>query len=100
MEFNKEYRVSSLEPVEDSATFGENVQEMVKAKILHTLHIYPKLSMTMLQVGIGTGISPDIWHPVLEQLIVGGTVDKRQITAKTPKGRDQVYTIVELKLAA
>ena len=51
----------------------------------------------MLQVGIGTGISPDIWHPILERLIMDGLVDKKQVRVMTPKGRDQVYTIISLR---
>ena len=75
---------------------GTSIADAMRIKILHVLSIYPKISATMLQVGIGTGISPDIWHPILERLIIDGLVDKKQVRVMTPKGRDQVYTIISL----
>jgi hypothetical protein len=88
--------VKAIEP-QTAEELGNNIFENMKAKILHVLSIYPRISPTMLQVGIGTGISPDVWHPVLEHLIVDGFVEKIQVRAGTPKGRDQVYTIIALK---
>lgn len=65
-------------------------------RIIHVLKIYPKLSPTMLQVGIGTAISPAIWHPVLEAMLEDRVVDKKQEQHKTKTGRIQVYTILSL----
>lgn len=78
------------------AEYGIGIQEEISAKILHILGIYPRLSPTMLQVGIGTGISPSIWHPVLEILIEQGKIIKHQEMAHSPKGREQTYTIISL----
>lgn len=68
----------------------------IRDKILHTLSIYPKISQSMLMIGIGTGIPSDMWHPVLDRLIEEGLVNKTQVQAKTPAGRDQVYTCLTL----
>jgi hypothetical protein len=76
---------------------GADIFTSMKDKIIHVLTIYPKVSPTMLQVGIGTGISPDIWHPVIERLMIDGIVEKTQVSSPTPKGRSQVYTIISLK---
>jgi hypothetical protein len=71
----------------------------IRERILFTLAIYPKLSPTMLQVSLGTSTRPSIWHPVLNQLIEEGLVDRVQIRPPTPapSGRDQVFTVIQLK---
>lgn len=79
--------------VEPPRTEGEDV---IRGRILHTLGIYPKQSYSMLQVAIGTGLSPQLWHPVLDRMLNEGIVHKRQVTETTPSGRSQVYTIISL----
>lgn len=74
-------------------------KNLIRNRILHVLSIYPKLSMSMIQVAIGTGLAPALWHPVIEELIEEEVVDKTQIAADTPTGRVQVYTILQLKAA-
>lgn len=71
----------------------------IRERILFTLSIYPKVSPTMLQVALGTSTRPAVWHPVLNQLIEDGLVDRTQVRPPTPapSGRDQVYTIIQLK---
>jgi len=69
---------------------------IVKAKILHCLSIFPKLSQSMLQVGIGTAISSKIWIPILEQLKQDGLVKVEEKVARTPSARDQTYHIISL----
>jgi hypothetical protein len=71
-------------------------QPHIRAKIIHTLSIWPKLSPSMLQVGIGTALSPKLWHPILNQLIEEGTIIREELSAKSAAGRDQVYTILQL----
>lgn len=70
--------------------------QFIEEKILHILRIYPKLSSSMLQVAIGTGLSPQLWHPVFEKMVLNGTLEKRQIIETTPKGRNQTYTIISI----
>lgn len=71
----------------------------IRERILFTLSIYPRVSPTMLQVALGTSTRPAIWHSVLNQLIEEGLVDRIQIRppTPTPSGRDQIYTIIQLK---
>lgn len=71
--------------------------QIIREKILQTLSIYPRISPTMLQVGIGTSITPRMWHPILDKLIEEGLVkrDARQ-APNNISGRDQTYTIISL----
>lgn len=71
-------------------------RDLMRDKIVHTLTIWPILSPSMLQVGIGTSISPKIWHPVLEQLIKDGIITREELRAKSSIGRDQIYTRLSL----
>lgn len=71
--------------------------QIIREKILQTLNIYPKISPTMLQVGIGTSITPKMWHPILDKLIEEGLV--KRVARQAPNnvsGRDQTYTIISL----
>lgn len=85
-------------PDEDDETLISlrEARRILRAKIIHTLTIWPKLSPSMLQVGIGTSISPNIWKPILEQMIESGELVREEKHAKSHIGRDQVYTILQL----
>lgn len=73
--------------------------EHIRQRIAHTLSIYPQLSMSMLQVGIGTAFPGILWHPVLEAMIVSGEVIRETVQANNPvTGRDQTYTILRLRV--
>lgn len=80
----------------DNEDFVELTQDFVREKIRHVLLIYPKLSMSMLQVGIGTGVPPRFWHPILEQMKKEGLVIVETRSLAAPNGRDQIYKIVQL----
>ena len=41
----------------------------IEVKILHLLGIYPIISPTMLQGGLGPSVKPALWRPVLARLI-------------------------------
>lgn len=84
-------------PAED---YVAATQPHIRAKIIHTLSIWPKLSPSMLQVGIGTALSPKLWHPILNQLISEGVVVRDELPAKSAAGRDQIYTILRLQEVA
>lgn len=68
----------------------------VRDKILHTLKIFPRLSVSQLQMGIGPSLPSTFWKPLLEQLIKDGQVYRHSIQAETPKHRIQVYTVYTL----
>lgn len=71
-------------------------QDTIKAKILHVLSIYPMLSPSMLQVGIGTAVTPKLWHPILAVLIKEGKVERFEMQSRAPSGRDQTYACIRL----
>lgn len=81
---------------DDEEEFIALTQDFVRAKIRHVLSIFPKLSPSMLQVGIGTGIPPRFWKPIFKQMIAEGIVEVKQASFLTPNGRDQTYKIVSL----
>ena len=91
-----------ISPGHDEAEeFAAITSDLIHDKIVHVLTIWPQLSPSMLQVGIGTAVSPRIWHPVLENMISTGKIVKNEVRARSPTGRDQVYTVLELgKVAA
>lgn len=71
-------------------------QNIMREKILHTLRIFPKISLSMLQVGIGTSLAPVLWHPELDKLIEEGIVKRSTVQAQSPMNRQQVYTVLSL----
>lgn len=85
---------------EEEGPVGEvsyvGADKLIHDKILHTLSIYPILSATMLQVGIGTSISPTMWRPILEQLVRDGKITRTVYQDETPGGRSQTYTRFQL----
>ncbi len=77
--------------VEDCTT-----AEAIEAKILHLLSIYPIISPTMLQGGLGGHMKPAVWRPVLEKLIGEGRVAQTQKSMQTPTDRYNSYTMLSL----
>ena len=78
----------------DEAT--ELAADEIRTKILHLLSIYPVISPTMLQGGLGPSVRPVHWRPVLEQLEDEGIVIKEQDSMQTPTGRYNTYTKLSL----
>lgn len=81
------------EPEDDFVPVTDN---LIRDKIIHALTIWPRISPSMLQVGIGTSISPKMWHPIFDSLIKEGRIQKEEVSGRGPTGRDQVYTVVSL----
>jgi hypothetical protein len=75
-------------PEED---FVQTTEEVIRDRLLHVLTLYPGISPSMLQVGIGTAISPKMWHPVMLKLKENGIVVESETVAKAPNGRDLSY---------
>ncbi len=72
--------------------------EQIEAKILHILGIYPVISPTMLQSGLGPYTKPELWRPALIELIAAGKVVESQESLQTPAGRYNAYTKLSLPL--
>lgn len=70
--------------------------ELVREKILFTLGIYPHLSASMLQIGIGPSTPSKLMHHELDKLIKAGLVTQDFLVKKTPTGRTNTYTIIRL----
>jgi hypothetical protein len=82
--------------LEGEDDFVEVTDRFVRAKIMHVFSVFgPRLSPSMVQVGIGTAIAPRIWHPVLETLLKEGSLRSSTIARKNPAtNRDQTYTVI------
>ncbi len=75
---------------------GSDTDQTIRERIIHTLSIYPQLSPSMLQVGMGTSLIPALWKPVLEKMCEEGIVTQKHESRETPAGRQQSYTIIKL----
>ncbi len=69
---------------------------MIKDKILHILKIYPVISPTMLQGGLGPYMRPAQWRPVLKTLVEKGKVLETQESLQTHAGRYNMYSKLSL----
>lgn len=69
---------------------------LVRDRIIHTLLIYPKLSLTMIQMGIGTSIAPALWKPILAAMQDEGIIKLTNCNYSTPSGRWQAYRVYSL----
>lgn len=78
-----------MSTVEDD--FVPATEEYIRGRIIHVLTIYPGISSSMLQVGIGTALGPKLWHPVMDRLKASGRVVETEIMAQAPNGRDLTY---------
>lgn len=85
---------------EDQDSVDQALQEMeevaIQNKIVHILKIYPIISPTMLQSGLGPYVKPALWRPVLAKLIEDGTVIEDQKSLYTPSDRYNTYTLLSL----
>lgn len=70
--------------------------EEIRTKILHLLRIYPIISPTMLQGGLGPAMKPVLWRPVLDELLKEGAVIQEQESMLTPTERYNTYTKLSL----
>jgi hypothetical protein len=70
----------------------------IRERIVFALSIYPVVSSSMLQVGIGTSLPPDLWRPNFEYLKRVGIVVERTETIETPTGRMNQFTKISLAI--
>jgi len=86
--------LTSLDVDEDD--FIVLTKDTIREKILFILGHYPRLSPSMLQVGIGTGIPSKLWRIVFRELLVDGRIKQEVFAVRMPNGRDQTIKIVSL----
>lgn len=72
----------------------------IRTRILTVLKIYPRVSPSMLQIGIGPWVKPALWRPVLEHMKTSGEVIQTHQTYETPTGRYRTATILSLPTAS
>ena len=70
--------------------------DQIGEKILHLLGIFPKISPSMMQIGIGSSLPASIWRASLSRLIEEGKVVEDILVSTSPTGRTQTYTIIRL----
>lgn len=68
----------------------------IETKICFVLGIYPRISPTMLQMGLGASFPPEIWKPVLNNMVQQGTITLEEIQLTSPVNRQQTYKILSL----
>lgn len=73
-----------------------DTEQTIRDRIHHVLTIYPRISTSMLQIGVGTSLMPALWKPILDRMIREGIVLQERQTHRTPTDRMQVYTILSL----
>jgi hypothetical protein len=73
-----------------------NANVSIEDKILHVLSIYPRISHSMLQIGLGSSLPTSIWRPILQQLLDTGKVKEDVLVKVAPSGRHQTYVILSL----
>jgi len=74
-----------------SVNTDTNVSELIRARIIHVLHVYPGISQSMLQIGLGTAFPTDLWKPILNALIAENTIKRIVVQHVTPTNRNQSY---------
>ena len=70
--------------------------ELLEAKILLLLEVYPVISPTMLQAGLGPQIPPAKWRPVLDKMLADGTVKQGSDYRQGVTGRYRTFLKVGL----
>ncbi len=78
----------------DNEEYATHIE--IETRILHLLRIYPVISPTMLQSGLGPSTKPAQWRPVLVSLIATGMVKEEQQSMQTPSERYNTYTKLSL----
>jgi len=76
---------------------NNKTEHTLREKIEHTLKVYPGISASMLQVGIGTSMPSDFWKPVLEKMIIEGVVVREEVAFATPSRAVRSYVKLSLK---
>ncbi len=76
---------------------SQDQEQFIIDRILHILDIYPIISPTMLQGGLGPQLKPKVWRPVLLELIERDIVIESKKSCMTPAGRYNTYVQLSLE---
>lgn len=69
----------------------DNFDTDMEARIRLLLELYPVISPTMLQAGLGPQIPPAKWRPALEKLLESGEVRQESVYRQSVAGRHRNY---------
>ncbi len=67
----------------------------IRDRIVNLLTVYPRLSPSMLQIGLGTSLPPTIWRPILTDLINDGTIKDETETSNL--NRPRIHRVLSLE---
>ena len=76
-----------LNEMDNDETFDTDME----ARIRLLLELYPVISPTMLQAGLGPQIPPAKWRPALEKLLESGEVRQESVYRQSVAGRHRNY---------
>lgn len=82
----------------DTANITAEEGKMVADKIRHLLTYFPKLSHSMLQVGLGSTVPASLWRPILEEMVAEGEVCIVTVMATMPSGRSATFSVIQFNL--
>jgi hypothetical protein len=70
--------------------------DVVEQKIMEIITVYPRISPTMLQAGLGPSLSPELWRPALEKLIRRNLVSQTAEFPPAGSKRTRPFAVIEL----
>lgn len=71
-------------------------EESIRSRILFLLSVYPVMSPSMIQQGIGPAVPIKVWRPIYEALITEGVLKREVFVLETNKGQARAHTLVTL----
>lgn len=80
-----------------SSSMAMTGEEAMRMRILKTLEIFPRLTISMMQTGLGPHHPPKFWRPILNSLLREGQVVHLQEQHQNEKGRYRTVTIYTLE---
>lgn len=91
----------NIAPINTSQLVNQDVNlsypDDIKAKIIHLLEVYPVISPSMMQIGIGSSLPAKLWRPILNQMLKDEILKMDVFVHPTATGRQQSYTLLSLK---
>jgi hypothetical protein len=88
--------VPPVPPVRQAETQYSDPATLIREKILMLLQIYPRVSPTMLQAGLGPSLSPEIWRPVFNEMLADGTLIQFMEAPENTALRVRPFTVIQL----
>lgn len=75
---------------------NDQAAKAIEDRILHILDYFPKVSPSMLQISLGSGIPTSLWHGILDKLVTEERLYRYKITRISPAGRQQIQTVISI----